>query len=157
VGILKAGWCRKRLTASPEQPGFLKLLRARGNDAAWRRNLQQLLQTAAPQTAQWRPRANRSRRRPTASPEQPGFFRLRARGNDTVWGRATCSSRTSQRPGAWIVRIVGVVRVVRIVAGIARAEDEVAEVGEVGDEERTIDVCGVGDEGLRPHWWGLGA
>jgi hypothetical protein len=110
VGILKAGWCRKRLTASPEQPGFLKLLRARGNDAAW--------------------------------------------------GRATCSSRTSQRPGAWIVRnvrIVGVVRVVRIVAGIARAEDEVAEVGEVGDEERTVDVCGVGDEGLRPHWWGLGA
>jgi hypothetical protein len=36
VGGLRAGWCRKRPTASPQQSGFLKLM-ARDNDAAWRR------------------------------------------------------------------------------------------------------------------------
>jgi hypothetical protein len=36
VVALRAGWCRKWPTASPKQPGFLRL-RARGNDAAWRR------------------------------------------------------------------------------------------------------------------------
>jgi hypothetical protein len=45
-------------------------------------------------------------------------------------------------------------RVVRTVAGIVRTEAEVAEAGEVG---RAADACGVGYEGLRPHWWGLRA
>jgi hypothetical protein len=42
-----------------------------------------------------------------------------------------CSScRTSQRPGAWIVRNVWVVRIVRMVAGIVRTEAEVAKAAE---------------------------
>jgi hypothetical protein len=56
-------------------------------------------------------------------PKQPYFLKLRARGNDAAWRRATCnsSSRTSQRPGAWVVKVV---KIVRVVAGFARAEAE---------------------------------
>jgi hypothetical protein len=55
---------------------------------------------------------------------------------------------------------VSVVRVAKIVKGIARKEPEMGEVGEtteVGEAGQTTDACGVGGEGLRPHWWGLGA
>jgi hypothetical protein len=50
----------------------------------------------------------RAGQRPTASSKQPGFLKLRARGNDAVWGRATrnISCRTSQRSGAWLMRDV---------------------------------------------------
>jgi hypothetical protein len=75
---LRAGWRRKRLAASPEQPGLLRL-RARGNHVVWRR-------------ARRRSRADRDRKRPTASPKQPGFLKLQVRGNDAVQRRAACDS-----------------------------------------------------------------
>jgi hypothetical protein len=97
--------------------------------------------------------ANRGRRRPTASPEQPGFLKLRARGNDAAWRRATCDGSRKQHAmevegkpkqawivrNVWVVRIVRIVGVVRVVAGIVRKEAKVVEAAEV---EWTADACG---------------
>jgi hypothetical protein len=58
--------------------------------------------TAAADSRQWRSRVNRSRKRPTASPKQPGFLKLRARGNDTVGRRAARNS--SYRTSQWLGR-----------------------------------------------------
>jgi hypothetical protein len=86
--------------------------------------------------ARRRPRAGRDRKRPTASPKQPGFLKLRARGNDAARRRATRngSRRTSQRRGAWIVRMVGVVRTEAEVAEVA----EVAKAAEAGWTEAAL-------------------
>jgi hypothetical protein len=75
-------------------------------------------------------RANRSRRQPAASPEPPGFLKLWARGNDAARRRAACngSHRTSQRPGAWDVRIVSVVSVLAGIAGLLRLLSVVAAI-----------------------------
>jgi hypothetical protein len=114
---LRAGWRRKRPTALPKQSGLLRL-RPRGNDTVQRRaacdgSCGRRLRNSA----RWRSRANRSRRRRTASPEQPGLLRLSTRGNDAVQRRTTCNSsyRTRQRSGAWIMRDVRMVRIVEFI------------------------------------------
>ncbi|KAF1935925.1 hypothetical protein EJ02DRAFT_107842 [Clathrospora elynae] len=72
-------------------------------------------------------RADRDRKRPTASPETSRLSQAQGEGHNAAWRCATCdsSSRTSQRPSAWIVKVV---RIVRVMAWFARAEAEVAEV-----------------------------
>jgi hypothetical protein len=72
-------------------------------------------------------RADRDRKRPTASPETARLSQAQGEGHNAAWRCATCdsSSRTSQRPSAWIVKVV---RIVRVMAGFARAEAEVAEL-----------------------------
>jgi hypothetical protein len=51
-------------------------------------------------SARWRLSANQSRRRPTTSPKQPGFLKLKARGNNAAQRRVTCSSsRITARDG----------------------------------------------------------
>jgi hypothetical protein len=108
---------RPRMQRLLEEPAYrLKVGRGEGR-AAKARPTGKVLGKAGDVMARWRRDWWKVEgKRPTASPKQPAFLKLRAMGTDAVRRGATGSGscRTSQWSDAWIVRDVRMAQIVRI-------------------------------------------